>query len=89
MPQSRLGSFIESNVNTFIGFIGSMLLWQYVINPLWGFNTHIGDSFIITVIFTVWSILRGYFVRRYFVRRANEQLADALSHRAHGQSRGR
>lgn len=66
MTQTRLGSFIESNANTFIGFLGSLAIWQWLVAPLWGFDTHFGDNFAITCIFTVWSIIRGYFVRRYF-----------------------
>lgn len=66
MIQSRLGSFIESNANTFIGFAGSMLLWEAVIKPLWGFSTTFLDNLSITCIFTIWSIIRGYFIRRYF-----------------------
>lgn len=66
MKQSRLQSFIESNANTFIGFAGSMMIWEFVINPLWGMKTSLLDNFAITLIFTVWSIIRGYWVRRYF-----------------------
>lgn len=66
MSQSRLGSFIEANANTFVGFAGSMLIWEFVINPLWGFQTSLLSNFTITCVFTVWSIIRGYYVRRYF-----------------------
>jgi len=66
MTQSRIGSFIESNANTWIGFIGSMLLWHFVVDPLWGFETDWFDNLGVTCIFTVWSIIRGYCVRRYF-----------------------
>lgn len=66
MSQSRLGSFVESNANTFIGFIGSVLIFQFIIGPLWGLKTTFGDNFAITCVFTLWSIVRGYCVRRYF-----------------------
>lgn len=66
MIQSRIGSFLESNANTAIGFIGSMLIWQFVVKPIWGFKTGFADNFAITSVFTVWSIFRGYWVRRYF-----------------------
>lgn len=66
MTQTRLGSFIESNVNTFVGFVGSVAIWEWVVAPLWGFNTSFVDNLVIICIFTVWSIIRGYFVRRYF-----------------------
>lgn len=63
--QTKLGSFIESNVNTFIGFIGSMLIWEFVVKPMWHLPTGFLDNLTITFLFTVWSIARGYGVRRY------------------------
>ena len=69
MTQSRLQSFLEANLNTFVGFVGSMLMWEFVIKPLWGFTTSFADSLTITCIFTVWSIVRGYCIRRYFNRK--------------------
>ena len=69
MSQSRLQSFVEANLNTFVGFIGSMLVWGFVVEPLWGFSTSFLDNLSITCIFTVWSIIRGYTIRRYFNRK--------------------
>lgn len=66
MRQTRWGSFLEANLNTFVGFAGSMLVWEFVVKPLWGFTTSTGDNLLITCIFTVWSIVRGYCIRRYF-----------------------
>ena len=66
MTQSRIGSFIESNVNTFVGFVGSLLIWEFVVKPLWQLDTNFLDNLAITLVFTVWSIVRGYAVRRYF-----------------------
>lgn len=51
MSQTRLGSFSESNANTFIGFAGSMLIWEVVIKPLWGMQTSFLDNLSITCIF--------------------------------------
>lgn len=64
--QSKLESFIESNINTFVGFVGSMLIWEFVVKPLWHLPTSFIDNFTITMLFTVWSIARGYGIRRYF-----------------------
>ena len=69
MTQTRLGSFLEANANTFIGFVGSMLLWEFLVKPLFDLDTSFVDNFSITCIFTVWSIVRGYYVRRYFNRK--------------------
>lgn len=64
--QSKLKSFIESNANTFIGFAGSMLIWEFVVKPCWNLPTSLLDNLTITCLFTVWSIIRGYYVRRFF-----------------------
>jgi len=65
MEQSKLGSLIETTLNTLIGFLGSMfLVW-----PFTGWVTGIqytgGQQFWVVFIFTVWSIARGYAVRRW------------------------
>jgi len=64
--QSRRLSAIESGVNTFIGFFGSLgLTWAWLaFSPL----GPAADATAITLLCTVWSLLRGYFVRRWFVR---------------------
>jgi hypothetical protein len=71
--QTKLGSFIEANVNTFIGFAGSWLLMYFLIPHM--FPDYVGhsaaNSFYVVCIFTWWSVVRGYFVRRYF-NRANK-----------------
>jgi low affinity Fe/Cu permease len=71
MSQSRLHSFFEANINTFVGFAMSMVVWEFVVKPLWGFSTSFLDNLGITCIFTVLSIARGYFIRRYFNRKTH------------------
>lgn len=71
MTQSRIASFLEANANTWLGFVMSMLLWEFVVKPLWGFSTSIGDNLAITTLFAVASIARGYVIRRYFNWRYN------------------
>lgn len=63
--QSRLDSFLESLVDVGIGFGVSMLLMQFVINPIFP-NVNVGpaENFGVTLVFTVSSILRKYGVRR-------------------------
>ena len=63
--QSKLESFLESLWDVGIGFCISMLLMQFVVNPLFP-NVNVGaaENFGITFIFTVSSMLRKYFVRR-------------------------
>lgn len=63
--QSKLESFLESLGDVAIGFAISMLLMQFVINPLFlNVNVSSAENFGITLIFTVSSILRKYGVRR-------------------------
>jgi hypothetical protein len=67
MPQTKKQSFMEANVNTFIGF-GISYITLLVVNALYGLELTLFDSLEITLIFTVVSIGRNYVVRRYFNR---------------------
>lgn len=58
-------SLLEAVLNTTSGFIFSMTLGQ-VVYPLFGFNATLSQNFIITLIFTVVSIIRSYVWRRVF-----------------------
>jgi len=64
--QSKLESLIESFVNTFSGWFISFLLWSFAIGPLFNIETSILENMGITAIFTVVSIGRSYFWRRFF-----------------------
>lgn len=64
--QTRKHSLFESLWGTAIGFIISVAVWQWIVNPVWGFNTGIIDNLSITLLFTVVSVVRGYYVRRFF-----------------------
>ena len=65
MRQSRGMSFIETCISTAIGF-GVALLTQIIVFPWFGIQTSFLANIWIAVIFTVVSIIRGYFVRRVF-----------------------
>ena len=74
MNQPRLHSFIEAWASTAIGFVISWLT-TILIMPWFGMpNVTAGKSFAITSIFTVASVLRGYFVRRWFNNLLHKQL---------------
>jgi hypothetical protein len=65
MAQSRVMSLVEVVTGSVIAFAVS--IWaNYAVLPLFGFYVNIGQSFAITVIFTVISIVRSYVVRRFF-----------------------
>lgn len=64
--QTRRHSLIEQLVNTAVGFVLSVLVWEWLIKPIWHIETHLVDNLAITSVFTVVSIFRGYAVRRFF-----------------------
>lgn len=63
--QTKRQSLVESLCNTAIGFIGSCVLAKLVF-PLFGWETSWTAAALTTAIFTAWSIVRGYYVRRLF-----------------------
>ena len=65
--QSKQKSIIESIVQTLIGLITSILI-QMIIYPLMDIPVTFGQNVLITLIFFIVSIVRGYFVRRLFNR---------------------
>ena len=65
--QSKRNSVIESITNTMSGFIVSLVV-QLAIYPALNIEVSINENIIITTVFTVISILRGYLVRRLFNR---------------------
>lgn len=78
--QTRLSSLIEAVINVAIGFVVSLLLTAWLL-PAYGHHVTWSENLQITGIFTIASIARSYFVRRYF----NAQIhaaARALAHQA-------
>lgn len=65
MKQARIDSLMESLVNTAIGFILSMIVWQAVAWA-YGIPMTFGRNLQITAIFTIVSIARQYVLRRAF-----------------------
>jgi len=63
--QTKKQSLIESLTNTAIGFVISYAS-TFLILPLVGVQTSAGTNLVITIYFTVISILRGYVIRRWF-----------------------
>jgi len=67
MEQSKLESKIETILNIFSGFFISVFMWAMIVAPLIKLNVlSIDNTYIITGIFTVTSLLRSYFWRRFF-----------------------
>lgn len=63
--QSKKLSLVESISNTFIGFMVSLGI-QLIIYPVMGIPVTFSQNILITFVFTIASIARGYFVRRVF-----------------------
>jgi len=63
--QSKKHSIYESISNLIVGFIISMLS-LYLIFPILNIESSTQQNFIITVYFTVISLIRSYVIRRFF-----------------------
>jgi hypothetical protein len=70
MNQSRIHSIIESITQTVIGLATSFII-QVILYPLLGIPVTFKQNIIITAVFFVVSIIRGYLVRRLFNKRKN------------------
>lgn len=61
--QTKRQSLIETCSNTCIGMIGSWLITLMCIS---NFNDPLDATTITVILCTIWSLVRGYFVRRAF-----------------------
>ena len=80
MEQTKVESMIETITNIFTGFIISYSLWKFVLTPIIerGYLS-IDDAFTITMIFTVTSVIRSYYWRRFFARRLHKVIHRWIS----------
>lgn len=63
--QTKKNSLFESIVQTIIGLATSLII-QLIIYPLLNISVTLSQNLIITFVFFIASIVRGYFVRRLF-----------------------
>lgn len=63
--QSRRMSIIEAVVNTVLGFVISVWI-QIIMFGLYDVALSVFASMIMTAVYTLVSIVRGYFIRRFF-----------------------
>lgn len=63
--QTKKHSIIETISQTLIG-LGSSIAIQVVLYPLMGIPVTLFQNVIITIVFFVVSLIRGYCIRRYF-----------------------
>ena len=78
ISQSKIESAIETTLNIGSGFVISLLMWVYVVAPLWGLEVTYLDNFAITSLFTVTSVIRSYVWRRYFNQRLHRRLVHLI-----------
>lgn len=65
MSQSKRKSLEETIVNTASGFLVSLMI-QLICFPWFGIKITMGENLLLTGIFTVASIVRGYAIRRVY-----------------------
>ena len=63
--QTKRQSLIETLTSVFVGWLISFIANMLVL-PLFGYNINLTDGVLISIIFTIISIVRGYMVRRWF-----------------------
>jgi len=68
--QSKKYSIIESISQTVIG-LGTSIIIQLIIYPLMNIPVTFSQNLIITFVFFIVSIFRGYLIRRYFNKKHN------------------
>ena len=81
LSQSRLESLIETGANIASGFIVSLLLWSYVVAPLYGITMRPMGNLGVVSIFTVSAIIRSYIWRRWFNARLHRRLEELFNER--------
>lgn len=65
MKQHKMDSFMEAVINTTVGFFISLITWYFVATAM-DIPVTWTQNLIITGIFTVVSVARGYILRRIF-----------------------
>jgi hypothetical protein len=63
--QTKRQSIIEAVSNTIIGLLTSFCI-QLIIYPVLDIEVKLSQNIIITIVFFIASIIRGYLVRRFF-----------------------
>lgn len=74
LSQSKRQSLIETLSNTFIGMVGSFGIAMLTLSF---FTTPWVVAAVTTIACTVWSVGRGYYVRRYFNKQLLKEKANA------------
>lgn len=68
--QSRRASLLEAVINILIGY-GINMLANFTLFPLFGWHITLEQNLLLGVLYTVISLCRSYFLRRFFNRFTN------------------
>lgn len=79
MKQSKLESLIETIINIASGFFISLIVWQWVVAPLYNIPVNMSSNLGITGIFTLTSIIRSYYWRRFFANGVHTKVKEFLN----------
>lgn len=69
--QTKKHSIIETISQTVIG-LGSSIVIQLILYPLMDIPVTLFQNIIITIVFFIASLIRGYFIRRYFNKQTSK-----------------
>ena len=67
--QSKKNSFVEAVANTLVGFVVNFVATYFVVAPLLHIHIDLFQNTGIVFVSSLGTILKNYFVRRYFVIR--------------------
>lgn len=88
MNQTRLGSLIESIINTCIGFAINFTA-NMLIFPLFGFHISLSENFVLGLLYTLISVARSYCIRRWFNAHLHKMATAAASALNNPQTKGK
>lgn len=64
--QTKIESALEAATSTAAGFLISFVVWRAIAMPVFGHESSYAESFWLTALFTVSSLVRQYVFRRFF-----------------------
>lgn len=71
MSQSKTQSLVEVIINVVVGYVIATFT-QIIIFPMFDIHIGLGDQMMISLVFTIISIIRGYVIRRWFNARIHK-----------------
>lgn len=63
--QSKKHSFIEALINVAVGY-GINIIVNFLVFPIFGMHISLKDNLLMGVIYTIISVIRSYWLRRFF-----------------------